>query len=534
MSTQTYVLGFLSGSRRADIAEIAHLSRVGRDATCEIKLDPHEDLGASRLHAQFAVDADGVHILDSGSRGGTLVNGKVIEQHKLFPLYEGDLIRFGATGPYAVFNRLRSLQKAKTLVLRVTRLDNVEKPVWSFSINHSQFLTFGRAPKNHVPFPDDKDVSRYHLSLHVLFNKIVVEDMGSANGSFLNGQALQVDLANPGDTVELGRMGPRLRLELATEGGFKESAEIEPLGQSWPAVEDTKSSWIEEGSSAKITMVFNPAHAQGKVDHKLDRQIHLNNQKQADLEQLLIHDRTMDGCPCTSNDSHFLHLYWQHRQDIVDQLLNLKEYVYEDLPELQIPHRDGILRDQTVGLSEADLLDIANWYIGTKAFQSVKGYNDNADKRAPNPHNAPIVESSLIELTEARPLRKKLIQSRDFFAREINRIRAAISKKVQRLQSHGEAVDLHELGEWILQLSENTARHKLVEELTGEIIRDITTSRAVTMNLQEFSARAVRNMDEDQAHVFFIGYHTATLDIFEFNKGGRIFGSPKRRQKPES
>jgi len=50
---------------------------VGRDPECEIS---HADPRLSRRHAEFRVTADGVRLRDLGSRNGTHVNGRIIEE----------------------------------------------------------------------------------------------------------------------------------------------------------------------------------------------------------------------------------------------------------------------------------------------------------------------------------------------------------------------------------------------------------------------------------------------------------------------
>jgi hypothetical protein len=60
---------------------------VGRDPECEIS---HADPRLSRRHAEFRVTADGVRLRDLGSRNGTLVNGRPVDEIVLAP---GDIVR---------------------------------------------------------------------------------------------------------------------------------------------------------------------------------------------------------------------------------------------------------------------------------------------------------------------------------------------------------------------------------------------------------------------------------------------------------
>ncbi|MGF1469711.1 MAG: FHA domain-containing protein [Sandaracinaceae bacterium] len=64
---------------------------VGRDEACGLPLD---DADASREHAAFVVDLDGVELRDRGSKNGTQVNGRPVESHRL---EHRDEIRVGGT-----------------------------------------------------------------------------------------------------------------------------------------------------------------------------------------------------------------------------------------------------------------------------------------------------------------------------------------------------------------------------------------------------------------------------------------------------
>jgi phosphoserine phosphatase RsbU/P len=62
---------------------------VGRGASNHIVLD---DPRISRQHARFAPEADGAFVYDLNSANGTVVNGIVVQKHKL---ESGDILRFG-------------------------------------------------------------------------------------------------------------------------------------------------------------------------------------------------------------------------------------------------------------------------------------------------------------------------------------------------------------------------------------------------------------------------------------------------------
>jgi len=70
--------------------------RCGRLPTNDFAFDPHADLDASGNHAEIRRDGQRWVIVDSGSRNGTLVNGRPVQRHTL----EGnEEIEFGTGGP---------------------------------------------------------------------------------------------------------------------------------------------------------------------------------------------------------------------------------------------------------------------------------------------------------------------------------------------------------------------------------------------------------------------------------------------------
>ncbi len=70
--------------------------RCGRLPTNDFAFDPHADLDASGNHAEIRREGQRWIIVDSGSRNGTLVNGRAVQRYTL----EGnEEIEFGTGGP---------------------------------------------------------------------------------------------------------------------------------------------------------------------------------------------------------------------------------------------------------------------------------------------------------------------------------------------------------------------------------------------------------------------------------------------------
>jgi DNA repair exonuclease SbcCD ATPase subunit len=87
-------------------------------------------------------------------------------------------------------------------------------------------LTVGRTAENDISLPS-KMVSRHHARLLIGPNGIIVEDAGSTNGCFVNGEQVRQHLMHDGDMLELGDLRYRLRLRASRDTAVR--ANVVPL-----------------------------------------------------------------------------------------------------------------------------------------------------------------------------------------------------------------------------------------------------------------------------------------------------------------
>ena len=83
-------------------------------------------------------------------------------------------------------------------------------------IVRKEFATIGRHPDADLPFDParDLDVSVRHAAVFRAAGGWVVRDLGSTNGTWVNGEEVKGDrVLLSGDLIRLGRAGPRLRFE---------------------------------------------------------------------------------------------------------------------------------------------------------------------------------------------------------------------------------------------------------------------------------------------------------------------------------
>ncbi len=169
-------------------------------------------------HARLVLQPEGVWIQDLGSQSGTFVNGRRLRASSW--LKAGDSI---AVGP-AVILRISQLPADQQIpadeTLSSGQLSDDDqtspglapfrlivakgpRPSQNFSLSYGT-QTIGRANHNQIVIKDPV-VSRTHAKLVVQSAGVWIEDLGSSNGTFINGQRLTAgSWIRPADTIQLG------------------------------------------------------------------------------------------------------------------------------------------------------------------------------------------------------------------------------------------------------------------------------------------------------------------------------------------
>jgi hypothetical protein len=97
-------------------------------------------------------------------------------------------------------------------------------------------VSIGRNPKSAVALPaDDRCVSGFHTVIYVDPSRLLLQDMQSTNGTFVNGRQVQECVLEAGDEIGLGRSGPRFRVgrdgaEESTPAGGMDDAVYSDFG----------------------------------------------------------------------------------------------------------------------------------------------------------------------------------------------------------------------------------------------------------------------------------------------------------------
>src|SRR6478672_12006078 len=80
----------------------------------------------------------------------------------------------------------------------------------SFELRDGAAHVVGRAPTSDIPVIDPT-ISRRHAELECRDGIVTVRDLGSSNGTFLNGTRVETATVNVGDTVTFGKVGFKLQ-----------------------------------------------------------------------------------------------------------------------------------------------------------------------------------------------------------------------------------------------------------------------------------------------------------------------------------
>src|SRR5258708_32660797 len=82
----------------------------------------------------------------------------------------------------------------------------------------SSAISIGRALDNVLSFPDDKRVSAHHARMARKGKAYELRDLGSTNGTMINGRRIAAATVNQDDLIEFGAGGPLGRFGIEPDG----------------------------------------------------------------------------------------------------------------------------------------------------------------------------------------------------------------------------------------------------------------------------------------------------------------------------
>lgn len=185
----------VSGEKKGKTLDLEgkDLFSVGRDSGNDFVLD-HPDV--SRKHAQLKKTPQGWLLADLGSTNGTKVDGKAVKERLLT---DGDKITFGA-----VMVEAKLPGQAGATKLGATKVRSAPpKLVGSDGkevVLAKETTLVGRESGCDLVLPVES-VSARHAELRITPQGVMLKDLGSTNGTFVNGQKVKEKLLADGDQL---------------------------------------------------------------------------------------------------------------------------------------------------------------------------------------------------------------------------------------------------------------------------------------------------------------------------------------------
>lgn len=170
------------------------------------------DKSVSRKHALIILENDKCFIQDLGSTNGTFLNGVRLPPGQKTPLYDGDEIAFADT----IFRFSYPLCKREEIKAKAFLIiEGKEIPITA-----EEFVIGRKEGDLIVPNPY---VSHIHCKIYLEEAGAFIEDLGSTNGTFVNGEEIERGEKIPledGTLIEIG--GTKLVFRFAGEDGGKD------------------------------------------------------------------------------------------------------------------------------------------------------------------------------------------------------------------------------------------------------------------------------------------------------------------------
>jgi len=173
-----------------------NINTIGRGKESTLPI-PHRFVSAR--HFELRWNDTEFLITDLASTNGTLVNNKSLIPNEPTPIYNNTIIRIGddAFGSSIGFTFMNPLEKQAPQ-------DGYMMAAPTMMVKQSKPVLIGRSPEVDIQL-DAPDVSRKHAALKKVGDQYILEDLGSANGTFVNGQKTQSAVLNEGDLIEIGK-----------------------------------------------------------------------------------------------------------------------------------------------------------------------------------------------------------------------------------------------------------------------------------------------------------------------------------------
>lgn len=209
------------GHEEHEIACSFPLTTIGRHQTNNI---PLASTGVSRRHAQIVFEDDNAFLVDLGSGNGTELNGHLVASNEKHLLRHGDIIGIDLyVLRYVDSNEIQKYEEeitesdvleVKLLKKVLAALDKENYPSLEvlngahegkkfFLTDELEEIVLGRDDDAGFSIPEHV-ISRRHAKISKKWGGIVIRDLESKNGTFVNQQRVVEETLHDGDRVGLG------------------------------------------------------------------------------------------------------------------------------------------------------------------------------------------------------------------------------------------------------------------------------------------------------------------------------------------
>lgn len=171
-------------------------SVIGRDPGIAVSVAME---GISRRHAQIRFDGKVYWIEDLTSTNGTFLNGRPVRKERLRHL---DVITLGRKADLLFVLRSEEQQvvKRKGIVRAALVAESPDSIPYEVPVGET---TLGRSSVCNVRV-ESTTASKMHAHVRRSVDQLVVQDLGSSNGTFVNGQRVNITELHDGDLLSLG------------------------------------------------------------------------------------------------------------------------------------------------------------------------------------------------------------------------------------------------------------------------------------------------------------------------------------------
>ena len=150
----------------------------------------------SKRHIEIRMGPDGVMLRDAGSSNGTMVNGQQVKSSWVLVDISDNITLGNYRVPKSMFHRwVNRLSESSTPFMRTS---TVQTPIPPKGI-----LTIGRAKDCDIQI-HDPTVSWKHAKITIQDKKWIINDLGSSNGTFVDGKQIRRANISPESDIRIG------------------------------------------------------------------------------------------------------------------------------------------------------------------------------------------------------------------------------------------------------------------------------------------------------------------------------------------